>query len=166
MHTSYSFCELNLKDDFDSFFNEIYCEWENAWIRKKEHIGTEFYTIKDNLKVWKKFYLNSNINLLIFQSTQKNLGYIGYQIDGDTLIITELLIKKSERGNGLGKIILAQFMELIQESKIKFTKYQLETHDSNFSNKIYLKAGFSTQELILNDRENNENTIIYIKNNF
>jgi hypothetical protein len=94
-----SFHELNIKDDFDSFFDEMYCEWEKAWLRKKEFIGTEFYSIKGNLKIWKDYYLNSSITLLIFKSSEKRIGYIGYQQVGDTLYITELLIKESELNN-------------------------------------------------------------------
>ncbi len=161
-----SFIKLNIKDDFDSFFDEIYYEWDKAWLRKKEYIGTQFYAIKGNLQVWKEYYTNSNITLLIFQSSNKKIGYLGYQLKGNTLILTELLIKESERGNNFGTILLTQFFELMKIKKLKFSKYQLETHDSNISNKIYLKTGFYVEEVILKDRENDENTIIYIKNAF
>lgn len=161
-----SFRELNIKDDFDSFFDEIYCEWDKAWLRKKEYIGTQYYAIKGNLQVWKEYYTNSTITLLIFQTTEKKIGYIGYQLEGDTLILTELMIKESERGNNFGAKLLAQFFEMMKIEKRIFSTYQLETHDSNLSNKIYLKAGFTVKEIILKDRENDENTIVYVKHNF
>ena len=140
MKTNNSFHKLEIASQFDSFFNEIYIEWEEAWNRKKAFIGTEFYKVEGNLSNWKKYYLNQSITLLIFKIKDSTIGYLGFEAVNTSINITEVLIKKEFRGKGYGTLLLSEFFQYIKLQQIDFENYTIETHSRNVSNKIYLKS--------------------------
>ncbi len=158
-----SFSELNIKEQFDTFFNEIYIEWDKIWVRKKEYLGTELYKVSGNIKAWKKFYTNSPITLLLYHPSDETIGYIGYKKVDDDLWMTELLIKESHQGKGFGKKIVNDFLSYLDNKNLNFKRILLETNSSSWTNKFYLSEGFILKEIIPNDRENGENTNVYCK---
>ena len=163
MYLHSPFSKLDIATEFDLFFHEIYIEWEKSWIRKKEYIDTNLYQIEGNIEAWRTVYLTNEITLLLYTINKKNVGYIGFSIREDSLLITELLIKESERGKKWGERLVQDFLQFISDQKITCNEIVIETNQSNISNKIYLNTGFILDKIIENDRENGESTHVYIK---
>ncbi len=163
MYLNSSFSKLDIATEFDLFFHEIYIEWEKSWIRKKEYIDTNLYQIEGNIEAWRTVYLTNEVTLLLYSINNKNVGYIGFSIREDSLLITELLIKESERGKKWGERLVQDFLQFISDQKITCNEIVIETNQSNISNKIYLNTGFILDKIIENDRENGESTHVYIK---
>ena len=126
----------NLEEDFDNFWNIRTLELE----LKNEN--SSYFTIKRNSEI---------------------LGFGGFWRSVDDVHLTNIVIKKSYRRNGLGSILLEH---IINSAKLTEKKsITLEVNENNLNaKKLYLKYGFKILGIRKKYYNNEDNAIIMTLN--
>lgn len=126
----------NLEEDFDNFWNIRTLESE----LKNEN--SSYFTIKRNSEI---------------------LGFGGFWRSVDDVHLTNIVIKKSYRRNGLGSILLEH---IINSAKLTEKKsITLEVNENNLNaKKLYLKYGFKILGIRKKYYNNEDNAIIMTLN--
>ena len=152
---------IDCSSDFERFFSRYYLLWENDWIRQKTYVGTSYYAIEGNLQTWKEYYLQEDFVFLEYFVNDEAVGYLSYKIENERLHMEALLLLPAHRGKGLMTTMLQDFYIYLKTNNISWNSIYLETNSDNPSNNIYRKMGYVVSEIRKNDRENEEDTLVY-----
>ena len=117
-----------------------------------------------NYNVFKSELENQNSKYIVIKNGSEILGFAGIWIAIDEAHITNIVIKKNYRNQGLGSIILENLITLAFSLNLKCIT--LEVRQSNSpAIKLYEKFGFNKLGIRKNYYNNTENAIIMTKNN-
>ncbi len=84
---------------------------------------------------------NENSHYIVAKLNKKIVGFAGIWKSVDDIHITNIVVKKSCRKNGIGTLLLQKLIELTKE--FKFTELTLEVNANNkIARELYLKARF------------------------
>lgn len=84
---------------------------------------------------------NKNSHYIVAKLDGEILGFAGIWKSVDDIHITDIVVKKSYRGNGIGSFLLQKLIELTK--KLEFSELTLEVNANNeIARKLYLKFGF------------------------
>lgn len=84
---------------------------------------------------------NKNSHYIVAKLNGEILGFAGIWKSVDDIHITDIVVKKSYRRNGIGNLLLQKLIELTK--KLNYTELTLEVNANNeIAKKLYLKFGF------------------------
>ena len=166
MENATFFKPIDCSSDFERFFSRYYLLWEHDWIRQEKYVGTNYYTIEGNQQTWKEYYLQEDFVLLEYFVNDEAVGYLSYEVETERIHMEALLLLPEFRGKGLMTTMLQDFNVYLKTENITCNSIYLETNSDNPSNKVYLKMGYVVIEIRKNDRENEEDTLVYELTNF
>lgn len=84
---------------------------------------------------------NKNSHYIVAKLNGEILGFAGIWKSVDDIHITDIVVKKSYRRNGIGNLLLQKLIELTK--KLNYTELTLEVNVNNeIAKKLYLKFGF------------------------
>lgn len=134
-------------EDFEKIKDTLISDFDDFWspsILKSELIG-------DN----KKYIAAKNKNKIV--------GFAGMMINFQELEIMNIVTKKTERGKGIGKILLQEIIKFAKNNEIE--KIFLEVNENNIiARKLYKKQGFEEIGVRKNYYDGQEIAIIMSKN--
>lgn len=117
-------CEMTLKD-FAQIENILISDFDDFWtpsLLKSEIMG-------------------NNRKYIVAKQNDKIVGFAGIMMNFNEAEIMNIVTKKSERGNGIGKILLEKIIEIAKKNCIE--TIFLEVHKNNqMARKMYENAGF------------------------
>ena len=109
--------------DFDIISPILFSDYDNFWSAE---------TLKSELH-------NENSHYIVAKLNNEVVGFAGIWKSVDNIHITNIVVKKSYRGNGIGTLLLQKLIELTK--KLKFTELTLEVNANNqIARKLYSKA--------------------------
>lgn len=84
---------------------------------------------------------NENSQYIVAKIDAKIVGFAGIWKSVDDVHITDIVVKKDFRKNGIGSLLLQKLITLTKE--LKFNELTLEVNSNNeVAKKLYLKFGF------------------------
>lgn len=111
--------------DFEIIAPKLFLDYDDFWSPE---------TLKAELA-------NENSHYIVAKSKEEILGFAGIWKSVDDIHITDIVVKKSYRGNGIGNLLLQKLIELTKE--LNYTELTLEVNANNeIAKKLYLKNGF------------------------
>ena len=121
---------------------------------------TEHY----NPNIFNCFYETFPQGFLIAEQNHKIIGFItGLKINTESVKILMLSVLEKHRKQGIGTLLLKQFIKEISKQKIK--KIELEVKINNeIAIKFYKKNGFTITNTLYKFYQNNENGYLMKKN--
>lgn len=109
--------------DFEIILPILFSDYDNFW--SSETLKLELY--------------NENSHYIVAKLNNEIVGFAGIWKSVDDIHITNIVVKKSYRGNGIGTLLLQKLIELTK--KFEFTELTLEVNANNeIARKLYLKA--------------------------
>ena len=94
-----------------------------------------------NYNVFKNELNNKNSEYIIAKITNEIVGFAGISIILDTADITNIVVKKSFRGNGISNILLKYLIELSKSSNCNVINLEVDCNNLVAIN-LYKKFGF------------------------
>ena len=124
-----------LKEDFDDFWNASILKSE------LESFNSQYYVAKENNEI---------------------IGFAGFLVLIDSTEITNIVVKKNKRGNGISKLLLEQLIN--ETSKLKKEKISLEVNENNtIAINLYKKYNFIKEGLRKKYYNGTDNALIMTK---
>ena len=94
-----------------------------------------------NYNILKKELLDENSIYFVIKDNKEIIGFAGVQFIIDEASITNIVVKKNRRGNGIGTLMLKQIIEYSQKKDI--STITLEVNEKNIiAIGLYKKMGF------------------------
>ena len=124
-----------LKEDFDEF-------WSASILKSElENSNSQYYVAKENNEI---------------------IGFAGFLVLIDSTEITNIVIKRNKRGNGISKLLLEQLIN--ETSKLKKEKISLEVNENNtIAINLYNKYNFIKEGLRKKYYNGTDNALIMTK---
>lgn len=114
-----------------------------------------------NYNIFKSELENPNSIYFIAKQSNEIIGFVGILLIIDTAEITNIVVKKSYRGNGISKILMNHIINYCQEKNI--VKINLEVNSKNES-AINLYQSFGFKEVGLRKKYyGNSDGVLYTK---
>ena len=114
-----------------------------------------------NYNIFKSELKNQNSIYFIAKQSNEIIGFVGILLILDTAEITNIVVKKSFRGNGISKILMNHIINYCQEKNI--VKINLEVNSKNESAiNLYQSFGFKEVGLRKNYYGNSDG-VLYTK---
>lgn len=137
--------DMTLKD-FEEIKDVLISDFDDFW--SKDILKTEI--LGDN----KKYIVAKNKNQII--------GFAGIMINIDEIEVMNIVVKKSFRGKGIGKILLNKIIEIAKEANKNIF---LEVNENNFvARRLYENVGFEVISVRKKYYNGIDNAIIMKKN--
>jgi len=125
-----------IKDDFTTNFDEF---WTSS-------------VLEEELK-------NKNSYYIVAKQNEEIVGFAGIWFSVDDIHITNIVVRKDLRGNGIGSILLKELIKISKSTDKQFLT--LEVKDTNEPAKIlYAKYGFKVQGIRKKYYNSKEDAII------
>ena len=116
-----------------------------------------------SIDVFERELLNPNSKYLVAKKEDEIIGFAGIWKAVDDVHITNIVVKKSFRNEGIGSIILEQLIEISKLEK-NINSITLEVNIKNISaQKLYEKFGFENVGIRKRYYNNIDDAIIYTK---
>ncbi len=113
--------------------------------------------------VLKSELMGENKIYFVAKKETQIIGFVGIMMANPEMELLNLVVKKSERGNGVGTILLNKIIEIAETNKIE--TIFLEVNEINhLARKLYEKAGFFEIGIRKNYYHSTENAILMSKN--
>ncbi len=92
-------------------------------------------------EILKSEIVNANSHYIVAKLNNKIVGFAGIWKSVDDVHITDIVVKKDFRKNGIGSLLLQKLILLTKE--LNYTELTLEVNSNNeIAKKLYLKFGF------------------------
>ena len=115
---------MNL-NDLNQIKNTLESDFDNFW----------------NYNILKNELQNPNSTYFVAKLNDFIIGFIGILIVLDIADVTNIVIKKSHRGNGFSKLLLDHIIQFCKQKKI--SQINLEVNSTNYTAiNLYKKFGF------------------------
>ena len=115
-----------------------------------------------NYNVFKSELLNPNSKYIVAKKENEIVGFAGIWIAIDIAHITNIVVKKDLRKQGIGTIILQELIKLCKELKMNEVTLEVNENNSKAIN-LYKKFGFEQVGLRKKYYKNTDNAIIMTK---
>ena len=132
--------------DLDSIADNLQTDYDDFW----------------NYNVFKSELENKNSKYIVAKKNNKIVGFAGILITIDIAHITNIVVKKDLRKEGIGTILLQELIKI--SKKMKMNELTLEVNELNSAAiKLYKKFGFEQVGLRKNYYRTGDNAIIMTK---
>ena len=132
--------------DLDSIAENLYEDFDDFW----------------NYNVFKSELENKNSKYIVAKQNNEIVGFAGIWIAIDIAHITNIVVKKDLRKQGIGTIILQELIKLCKELKMNEVTLEVNENNSKAIN-LYKKFGFEQVGLRKKYYKNTDNAIIMTK---
>ena len=133
--------------DLDSISDELITDFDDFW----------------NYNVFKSELENDNSKYIVAKQDNNIVGFAGIWIAIDIAHITNIVVKKDMRNNGIGSKLLKELINLCKELNLK--EVTLEVNENNISAiNLYKKNAFKEVGLRKKYYNNTDNALIMTKN--
>lgn len=146
------FYQLN---DFDTFYDYFFVEWEGSYLFESKDQGTQLDKIS-NKEAWRQYFSDNKYNICVCNYNSEDIGYISYRVVDTVVEIEGLIIKKAFRGKHYGYMMLKNFISHITAMYKTATRITLYTNEKNRANKLYQNIGFKLKSIEFNFFMNGE----------
>ena len=132
--------------DLDSIADNLQTDYDDFW----------------NYNVFKSELENKNSKYIVAKKNNKIVGFAGILITIDIAHITNIVVKKDLRKEGIGTILLQELIKI--SKKMKMNELTLEVNELNSAAiNLYKKFGFEQVGLRKNYYRTGDNAIIMTK---
>ena len=130
-------------DDLENIKNTLESKFDDFW----------------NYNILKQELLNQNSYLFIAKNTEEIIGFAGVQFILDESNITNIVVKKDFRNQGVGNLLLNKLIDFSKENEM--SSITLEVNEKNiYAIKLYNKFNFNITGLRKNYYNGTDNAII------
>lgn len=110
-------------------------------------------------KTLKSELANEFSHYIVAKIDTEIVGFAGIWKSVDDIHITDIVVKKSYRGNGIGNLLLQKLIELTKQ--LNYKELTLEVNSNNkIARKLYLKNGFKELGIRKKYYKNTDDAII------
>lgn len=129
--------------DFEAISPILSLEFDDFWSTT---------TLKEELE-------NENSTYIVAKKADEIVGFAGIWKSVDDVHITDIVVKKNYRKNGIGSLLLKELISLTK--KLNYKELTLEVNAKNeIAKKLYLKYGFKELGIRKNYYKNTDDAII------
>lgn len=130
-------------DDLENIKNTLESKFDDFW----------------NYNILKQELLNQNSYLFIAKNTEEIIGFAGVQFILDESNITNIVVKKDFRNQGVGNLLLNKLIDFSKQNNMY--SITLEVNEKNiYAIKLYNKFSFNITGLRKNYYNGTDNAII------
>ena len=133
--------------DLDSFSDKLITDFDDFW----------------NYNVFKSELENENSKYIVAKQDNDIIGFAGIWIAIDIAHITNIVVKKDMRNNGIGSKLLQELINMCKELKMKDITLEVNEHNVVAIN-LYKKYEFKQVGLRKKYYNNTDNAIIMTRN--
>ncbi len=133
-------------NDFSQIENNLLSDFDDFW----------------HPNLLKSEFMQKNKIYIVAKKNENIVGFAGCMINFAEMEIMNLVTKKSERGNGIGNLLLEKLIEIAKNNEIE--EIFLEVNQTNeIARKLYEKAEFLESGRRKNYYGQNQDAIIMVK---